>query len=452
MVVSVPSIRRFRRIGAVVLGLTAACGIGIAAVDQLVIGRRIDGSSATSSSTTGQDAAHALSAHAVLADEWTDRIQRDSTWRNREWTPSSNGASRANRLQGPPQPPNWFMAPPPANPWMEPPRGQFISPFQDGGSHHKGVRGVSGYRTVCVRTCDGFFFPISFGVSEASFSRDQNTCNNACAGGKLFYYKPGSEDPEDMVDLSGQKYSKMKNADLFRTQYNEACKCKAHPWEQEALDRHRLFALEDQRRKGNRAVVAELEQLKTKARSDARESSRRRTEDRRRVNVREEAKLVTALPPVAQGSAPRSDVSRGQNVAASPAAAAVPAAMVATDAKAPQVIASPVAAAANAATVQSVTAAAAATSRGGGQLPGTSGDDPIIKAAVQPGDEVQPAGLQVAPEPAIAPEPIEVEEVAPPPKRSSRKAKRDKAVRANDAPRRENPMRSAEWARRVFNQ
>ena len=36
------------------------------------------------------------------------------------------------------------------------------------------------YRTVCVRTCDGFYFPISFATVPARFPDDEKTCK-ACA-------------------------------------------------------------------------------------------------------------------------------------------------------------------------------------------------------------------------------------------------------------------------------
>src|SRR5712664_2427672 len=36
------------------------------------------------------------------------------------------------------------------------------------------------YRTVCVRTCDGFYFPISFATEPARFPDDEKTCKNLC--------------------------------------------------------------------------------------------------------------------------------------------------------------------------------------------------------------------------------------------------------------------------------
>jgi hypothetical protein len=35
------------------------------------------------------------------------------------------------------------------------------------------------FRTVCVRTCDGYYFPISYSTVPNRFTDDQNTCH-AC--------------------------------------------------------------------------------------------------------------------------------------------------------------------------------------------------------------------------------------------------------------------------------
>jgi hypothetical protein len=66
-----------------------------------------------------------------------------------------------------------------------------------------------------------------------------------------------------MTDLKGQPYSKLTTAFLYRTEYKEACKCKPDPWSTEALARHRLYALEERRRKGDKSVAAEIARLKS---------------------------------------------------------------------------------------------------------------------------------------------------------------------------------------------
>src|SRR5229473_6914437 len=52
------------------------------------------------------------------------------------------------------------------------------------------------YRTVCVRTCDGAYFPISFATVPARFPDDEKTCKALCpaAEASLFTYRNPGED------------------------------------------------------------------------------------------------------------------------------------------------------------------------------------------------------------------------------------------------------------------
>ena len=40
--------------------------------------------------------------------------------------------------------------------------------------------GGSGYRTLCVRTCDGYYFPISYSTNASHFADDEATCQKQC--------------------------------------------------------------------------------------------------------------------------------------------------------------------------------------------------------------------------------------------------------------------------------
>ena len=65
---------------------------------------------------------------------------------------------------------------------------------------------------------------------------------------------------EDMKDLEGRSYAKLDAAFLYRTQYLSDCKCQPHPWQVEATDRHRMYALTAQA-KGKEEGSVELERL-----------------------------------------------------------------------------------------------------------------------------------------------------------------------------------------------
>lgn len=104
---------------------------------------------------------------------------------------------------------------------------------------------VATYRTLCVRLCDGYYFPISYATTPDYFAKDEAKCAASCGGPvKLYVYPNPGGDPGQMEDLSGQPYSELKTAFLYRTDYVASCTCKAPAWEQEAKDRHRVYALE----------------------------------------------------------------------------------------------------------------------------------------------------------------------------------------------------------------
>jgi hypothetical protein len=85
------------------------------------------------------------------------------------------------------------------------------------------------YRTVCVRTCDGAYFPISFATVPARFPDDEKSCKALCpaAEATLFAYRNPGEDMNQAVSISGQPYSALPNAFRYRQEFNPSCACKA---------------------------------------------------------------------------------------------------------------------------------------------------------------------------------------------------------------------------------
>jgi uncharacterized protein DUF2865 len=85
------------------------------------------------------------------------------------------------------------------------------------------------YRTVCVRTCDGFYFPISFATVPSRFADDEKTCKSLCpaSDASLFSYRNPGEDMTAAVSINGQPYSSSPNAFRYRTEFNPSCSCKA---------------------------------------------------------------------------------------------------------------------------------------------------------------------------------------------------------------------------------
>lgn len=87
------------------------------------------------------------------------------------------------------------------------------------------------YRTLCVRSCDGFFFPVSSAAAAADFARDERTCQMMCPGIKteLYFHSAQGQESEDMVSARTQiPYTEMPNAFAYRNAsapMSKACGC-----------------------------------------------------------------------------------------------------------------------------------------------------------------------------------------------------------------------------------
>ncbi|MEM5472475.1 DUF2865 domain-containing protein [Hoeflea sp. AS60] len=87
------------------------------------------------------------------------------------------------------------------------------------------------YRTLCVRSCDGFFFPVSSTASPSDFGRDERTCQMMCPGTKtaLYFHDALGQESEDMISArTREPYTEMPNAFAYRNAsapMSKACGC-----------------------------------------------------------------------------------------------------------------------------------------------------------------------------------------------------------------------------------
>jgi Protein of unknown function (DUF2865) len=91
-----------------------------------------------------------------------------------------------------------------------------------------GNLGYATYRTLCVRLCDGYYFPVSFSTLPQHFDRDADACQSKCAAPVELYYhqNPGSDVEQAVSHKTKQLYSSLKVAKLYRTKYLPGCSCK----------------------------------------------------------------------------------------------------------------------------------------------------------------------------------------------------------------------------------
>jgi len=108
--------------------------------------------------------------------------------------------------------------------------GFFDRLFGNNGGIFSGPPGAMGgtFRTICVRTCDGFYFPISYSTSSDRFRDDDQTCQRMCPASEVSlytYHNPG-EEVTQAVSLNGRLYTELPTAFNYRKALNPACGCR----------------------------------------------------------------------------------------------------------------------------------------------------------------------------------------------------------------------------------
>ncbi|WP_313665366.1 DUF2865 domain-containing protein [Shinella sp.] len=109
-----------------------------------------------------------------------------------------------------------------------------------------GNAGHGNLRTVCVRTCDGGFFPISSNASPMDFRRDQQVCAMMCpqTETELYYQamRRGQETEQMTSTVTGRAYVELQNAFAYRTRDLSkpgACGCNLSAYYQEMIKREK---------------------------------------------------------------------------------------------------------------------------------------------------------------------------------------------------------------------
>lgn len=106
-----------------------------------------------------------------------------------------------------------------------------------------GMLPTGNVRTLCVRTCDGGFFPISSQTSAMNFARDAVQCQQMCPGTEteLFFHAPERTETVDMVSaVTGMPYRDLPNAFLYRSRRTDAepsCSCNLQQYYQRMTPR-----------------------------------------------------------------------------------------------------------------------------------------------------------------------------------------------------------------------
>ena len=106
--------------------------------------------------------------------------------------------------------------------------GEEPSEAPRGGGNQFGNLPFATYRTLCVRLCDGYYFPVSFSTLPNHFQRDAELCQSQCAApADLFYHQNPGGAVEQMVSVNTQQpYTGLKTAWRYRKEFVQGCSCK----------------------------------------------------------------------------------------------------------------------------------------------------------------------------------------------------------------------------------
>ena len=115
------------------------------------------------------------------------------------------------------------------------PRQEYQTPI------YRSINPNGRYRTVCVRLCDGFYFPIHYSTYGSRAAQDAKKCQDSCAApAELYVYRNPGQEIEQAISLSGSPYMDLPVALRYRKEFVKGCSCKKaeyNPMEIEAANK-----------------------------------------------------------------------------------------------------------------------------------------------------------------------------------------------------------------------
>jgi hypothetical protein len=84
---------------------------------------------------------------------------------------------------------------------------------------------AGGSRTLCVRTCDGYYFPVSSGIGSNQYAVDAQFCQATYGDQRKpeLFVTSLDGDVADARTLTGKRYGDQPYAFSYRSQFNPAC-------------------------------------------------------------------------------------------------------------------------------------------------------------------------------------------------------------------------------------
>ena len=93
----------------------------------------------------------------------------------------------------------------------------------------KADRSPSSYKTVCVRKCDGYFFPLAHQQDKGGLNRDQNICQGIYGKDQAeLYYFPSDGTINNARSIGGDDYKDKSFAFLYQREFRQDCQGQLH--------------------------------------------------------------------------------------------------------------------------------------------------------------------------------------------------------------------------------
>jgi len=103
----------------------------------------------------------------------------------------------------------------------------FIDPQPRATSSYTGPFRGGGNQPVCVRLCDGFFFPVNYEGAKGN-DRYEEACQASCPGTKTeVYFMPRGADLNQAATARGHRYTALETAFKYCKVRDQACSCKS---------------------------------------------------------------------------------------------------------------------------------------------------------------------------------------------------------------------------------
>ena len=102
-----------------------------------------------------------------------------------------------------------------------------------------GVVAHAGSYAVCVRTCDGSFFPVSYSGAGSRADTLEDVCRALCPNADMALYSfPFGGTIDGAESASGEPYANLPNAGKFEQSYDPGCSCrrKGESWAEALAD------------------------------------------------------------------------------------------------------------------------------------------------------------------------------------------------------------------------